>query len=196
MDDTDDELMRRIGHGDRQAFGRLVGLYVDRASALAGRVTGNRSDAEEVVQEAFLRVWLKAPQWRERADHPEGARFGTWFYRVLVNLCVDRKRRPGHDPLDAAGEVADHARSAAEIAEGNELGRRVTAAIGTLPEHQRTALSLCYYDEVTNIEAAEIMGLSVGAIESLLVRARRSLKVALADLAGPPSIPAAKAGRP
>lgn len=192
MGEIDDDLMRRIGQGDRQAFGRLVSLYVDRASALAGRITGNRSDAEEIVQEAFLRVWQKAPQWRGRADHPEGAQFGTWFYRVLVNLCLDRKRKPGHDPLEAAGEIVDPALGAAEIAEGHEIGRRVSAAVDALPERQRAALALCYYDELSNIEAAEILGLSVGAVESLLVRARRTLKLALADLTGT----AAKAGRP
>src|SRR5215467_13746879 len=107
--------MRRAGLGDRAAFSRLVARHLARATGVAGRITGNRSDAEEVVQEAFLRAWLKAPDWQAQAQTgPDadagpaaagpmaagpapaapktGASFATWFYRVLVNLCIDRKR--------------------------------------------------------------------------------------------------------
>jgi len=183
--DPDEELVRLIGRGDRVAFATLVERYLARAGATAARIAGNRSDAEEIVQEAFLRVWLKAPEWQGRSDREDGARFSTWFYRVLVNLCLDRKRKPVHGTLDQAAEtVPDPAPSAMQQVETTESGQRVAAAVAKLPERQRTALSLCYYNEVSNIEAAEIMGLSVGAVESLLVRARRTLKAELADLAG------------
>jgi len=98
QEDSDDALMRRAGSGDKAAFALLVRRHLARATALAQRITGNRSDAEEIVQEAFLRCWQKAPEWRpadrpanDRAANdrgPEGAtaQFGTWLYRVLVKL--------------------------------------------------------------------------------------------------------------
>jgi RNA polymerase sigma-70 factor (ECF subfamily) len=181
-DGSDDELMRRAGSGDRQAFGRLVSRHTPRAVAVATRVAGNRTDAEEIVQEAFLRTWLKAPDWRDEAA-PGGARFTTWFTRVLVNLCIDRRRRPAHAPLEAAGEIAGREIDGFHAIARDQTSARVTAAVAALPARQRAALTLCHWDGMSNIEAAEILGLSVGALESLLVRARRTLRSTLADLA-------------
>jgi RNA polymerase sigma-70 factor (ECF subfamily) len=188
-DGSDDELMRRAGSGDRQAFARLVDRHMPRALALATRVVGSRTDAEEIVQEAFLRTWLKAPVWRDEAV-PGGARFTTWFTRVLINLCIDRRRRPALAPLEAAGEVAGHEADGFQTVARQETGVRVTAAMAALPTRQRAALSLCHWDGLSNIEAAEILGVSIGALESLLVRARRTLRSALADLAPDSAIPA------
>jgi RNA polymerase sigma-70 factor (ECF subfamily) len=202
QDGGDDDLMRRAGLGDRAAFSRLVARHLARATGVAGRITGNRSDAEEVVQEAFLRAWLKAPDWQAQADRPaddgqgdagpaaasppEGrgtASFATWFYRVLVNLCIDRKRRPVTAPIEAAEDVADPSPSGFEAAAQAELRSKVGAAIEALPERQRAALVLCHFEGVTNIDAAAILEVSIGALESLLVRARRALKDALQELA-------------
>ncbi|MGQ0663551.1 MAG: RNA polymerase sigma factor [Pseudomonadota bacterium] len=175
-DRSDDELMRLAGAGDRAAFAGLVERYLKRAASLAGRIAGNRSDAEEIVQEAFLRTWLKAPDWRA------GAGFPTWFHRVLVNLCLDRKRRPALAPLEAAGEVADPGPNGFAHAARDETARRVAAAMAALPERQRLALVFCHYQGMSNVDAASILDISVGALESLLVRARRTLREALADL--------------
>lgn len=183
QDASDDELMRTAGTGDRLAFQRLVARHLKRASALAGRVTGNRSDAEEAVQEAFLRAWLKAPDWQARDALANGATFATWFNRVLVNLCIDRVRRPRTDPIEAAAAVPDPAPSAEALAAGGEVARRVARAMATLPERQRAALALCHFEGLSNAEAGQILELSVGAVESLLVRARRALREQLADLA-------------
>ncbi|MBI3708517.1 MAG: RNA polymerase sigma factor [Proteobacteria bacterium] len=183
LDATDDDLMRLAGGGDRGAFTRLVSRHFARAAAFAGRVTGSRSDAEEIVQEAFLRTWLKAPAWQNRDARPGGAQFSTWFYRVLLNLCIDRKRRPIAAPIDAADAVADPAPDGFARTASGEIGRRVNAAIATLPERQRAALVLCHYEGMSNIDAAEVLEIGVGALESLLVRARRSLREILADLA-------------
>jgi RNA polymerase sigma-70 factor (ECF subfamily) len=161
----------------------LVARHLARATGLAARITGSRSDAEEIVQEAFLRTWLKAPDWESQATAPGGARFTTWFTRVLVNLCIDRKRRPQPGPLEAAAEIASSAPEGVEVVQRTETTARVLTALAELPERQRAALTLCHWDERTNIEAAEILDISVGALESLLVRARRALRVALADLA-------------
>lgn len=171
QDLTDETLMGRVGAGDHDAFRALIDRHLARANALAFRILGRRAEAEEVAQEAFLRVWTTAPRW-----NVEGALFRTWFSRVLTNLCIDRKRRPGMDPMEAAGDPVDPAPAADATIEAREQGAQVAAAIAELPERQRVALALCYWQEMSNIEAAEVMQISVGAVESLLVRARRSLK--------------------
>ena len=183
IDATDEELMNRIGNGDRVAFGELVRRHLNRAVAVAQRVTGSRGDAEEIAQEAFLRVWTKAPSWRSAEGEYAGARFTTWLHRVVVNLGIDRKRRPAMSALEAAGDPVDPAESALRSLEKAQLSRRVAAAVAALPERQRAALALCFYEGLSNREAADILALSPGAVESLLVRARRSLREALAGVA-------------
>ena len=192
---SDEELMTAIGQGDQRAFAGLVERHSRRAAALAARITLNRGDAEDVVQEAFLRVWIKAPNWRPQ-DRTGGAQFSTWFHRILVNLSIDRRRKPATDGLDAAGELADQKPSALDTLAESETSRRVAAAVADLPERQRAALALCHFEGMSNIEAAEVLGLSVGAVESLLVRARRALKESLADLAPPGALAAKKTGGP
>src|SRR5262249_32712742 len=98
MDPSDEDLMRRVARGDEPAFRLLARRYAARAVGLARRITGNDADAEEVVQEALLRVWTNAPRWRPLAS------FRTWFYRVVLNLCLSRRRRPPLLPLEAAGD--------------------------------------------------------------------------------------------
>lgn len=181
-DRSDDDLMRLAGSGDHTAFASLVERHMRRAGALAARVVGNKAEAEDIVQEAFLRVWLKAAEWQPEAEG--GARFSTWFYRVLMNLCIDRTRRVTPAPLEAAGEIADAKPDGFDNVAAGETQRRVAAAVADLPNRQRAALTLCHYEGMSNIEAAAILDLSVGAVESLLVRARRNLRESLADLAG------------
>jgi len=182
-DATDEDLMMRIGNGDCTAFGELVRRHLGRAVAVAQRVTGSRSDAEEIAQEAFLRVWTKAPTWQSANGELRGARFTTWLYRVVFNLGIDRKRRPAMSTLEAAGDPTDPADSALHALEKAQLSRRVANAVAALPERQRAALTLCFYEGLSNREAADILALSPGAVESLLVRARRSLRRALAGVA-------------
>jgi RNA polymerase sigma-70 factor (ECF subfamily) len=183
QDEADDALIRRAGSGDKIAFAVLLQRHLPRATAVAQRIVGNRSDAEEIVQEAFLRFWQKAPEWRPANDRPDRAQFGTWLYRVVVNLCLDRRRRPQPVDLEVAGEIPDGgADGFAETLRG-ETSRRVAAAMAALPERQRAALALCYYEEMGNVEAAAVLEISIGALESLLVRARRTLREMLADLA-------------
>ena len=191
QEETDDALMARAGRGDKAAFAVLVRRHLARATAIAQRILGNRSDAEEVVQEALLRCWQKAPDWQPaESDAGSGAmgtsdraQFATWLYRVLTNLCLDRKRRPQPVELEAAGEMADSGEDGFDRVQHSEQGRRVAAAMAKLPERQRAALALCYYEEMGNIEAAKALDISVGALESLLVRGRRALRDSLGDLA-------------
>jgi RNA polymerase sigma-70 factor (ECF subfamily) len=178
--DDDDDLMARIAAGDHAAFTALVGRHLDRVLAVAQRVLGERAEAEDVAQEALLRVWRLADRWR-----PGEARISTWLYRVAVNLCLDRKRRPQPAPLEAAGDPADPAPDAFARLYRDEAAALVAAEIAKLPERQRAALALSYYEDLSNTEAAEILQVSVGALESLLVRARRTLAERLGPALGP-----------
>jgi RNA polymerase sigma-70 factor, ECF subfamily len=176
-DETDETLMGQVAAGDQAAFRLLMDRHIQRSMRLAQRVSGNASDAEEVVQEAFLRLWTKADTWQEGRG-----RFTTWFFRIVMNLCLDRKRRQPFLPLDAVAEPADQRRNAVEGIYERQVNRQVTDAIAELPERQRAALVMCYYEEMSNIEAAAALSVSVSALEALLVRARRALKIKLASL--------------
>jgi len=189
QDEPDDALMARAGRGDKAAFAALVRRHLARATAIAQRIVGNRSDAEEVVQEAFLRCWQKAPDWQpagspgSAATTGDRAQFATWLYRVLTNLCLDRRRRPQPVEIEAAGDIADDREDGFARTERAEVGKRVAEAMAKLPDRQRAALALCYYEDLGNIEAAKALDISVGALESLLVRGRRALRDSLGDLA-------------
>ena len=182
---SDEELIRRAGQGDRVAFSSLVRRHLGRVTGMAQRIMGSRADAEEIAQEAFMRVWTKAPNWQaaDSAAPQATAKFSTWLYRVVVNFCIDRKRRPSHQQMDETFDAPDPAALAPDRIESAQVGARVTAAVATLPERQRTALTLCFFEELSNREAADIMALTPGAVESLLVRARRALRKALAGTA-------------
>jgi RNA polymerase sigma-70 factor (ECF subfamily) len=173
---SDEELMLRIAKGDERAFRTLAPRYAARAIGLARRITGNEADAEEIVQDALLRVWINAPRWRPQAA------FRTWFYRIVFNLALNRRRRAPFLPLEAAGDPPDPAASARERIERDETDHAVAAAIAALPERQRDAIALTYGEELTNAEAAMVLGTSVAGVESLLVRAKRTLREKLGPL--------------
>jgi len=178
--DPDDELVRRAGAGDAAAVQALVAAKLRRVLALAERMLGDASEAEDVAQETFFRVWRHAARWR-----PGGARFDTWLHRVTLNLCHDRLRRRRERPVAEPPETPDPGPAPDRGLHAMDTGRRVQAALQALPPRQREAIVLCHYQELGNIEAAALMGVSVEALESLLSRGRRALKSALADLARP-----------
>ncbi len=173
--DPDEALLARVAEGDPAAVRSLVARKLPRILSLAGRMLGDTSAAEDVAQEAFLRVWKMAGQWI-----PGRARFDTWLHRVVLNLCYDRLRRRREitiaDPPEQADEGADPDRGL----HAADTGRLVGVAMAALPERQREAIILCHYQELSNIDAADIMGVSVDALESLLARGRRALRAALA----------------
>ena len=176
---ADEALMARIAGGDRGAFAALVSRHLDRALRTAQRLLSDRAEAEDVAQDAFLRIWQHADRWR-----PEGGRFTTWFYRVVVNAAIDRLRRPRALPIDDVAEPEDEQPNAFRTLQRAEVARSVKNAIGELPERQRTAITLCHYEGLGNIEAAEAMGITVGALESLLIRAKRHLRERLQPFMG------------
>ncbi len=174
MDDSDEALMARVARGDEPAFRQLARRHLPAAVALARRVLGNAADAEDVAQEAMLRVWVNAPRWQPLAL------FRTWFRRIVVNLCLDRKRRAPWVELEAAGEIADPAADAGEAIERSERDELVQAAIARLPERQRIAVVLTYNEGLSNAEVADALDTSVSAVETLLVRGKQNLRRALA----------------
>jgi RNA polymerase sigma-70 factor (ECF subfamily) len=178
---SDEALMAAIAAGDRSAFSRLVECHLPRTIGLATRLMGSRADAEEIAQEAFARVWAHAGRWRPIGGGGN-ARFTTWLYRIVVNLAIDRKRRPGFASIDDADEPVDEADDGFALIHRRQVSSAVSLAVAQLPERQRVALTLCFFEGLSNIEAGNAMSLSVGAIESLLVRARRALRQELGDV--------------
>jgi len=170
---SDEDLMARISRGDERAFRLLARRYLHRALGLARRVLGNEADAEEIVQEALLRVWLNAARWRPTAA------FRTWFYRVVLNLCLNRKRRAPFTALADVEEPADPAPDALLEIEHRQTDRLLSAAIARLPDRQRAAVVLTYQEGMSNAETAAVLGTSISGVETLLVRARRALRAAL-----------------
>lgn len=178
---SDEQLMQRIGAGNQAAFAMLVERHLGRTTGMAARLLGSRADGEEVAQEAFTRVWVNAPKWRSDAGE-RTARFSTWLYRVVVNLCIDRKRRRTTTPLEDVPEPEDDSDNALDLMAREATRKQVAAAIRQLPERQQQVLSLCFFEGLSNAEAGDMMGLSVKAVESLLVRARRGLREVLAPV--------------
>lgn len=173
--------MAAVAAGERAAFDVLCRRHLQRCARLAYRVRPCWRDAEEIAQDAFIQVWERAATWRD----DEGARFSTWLYRVVVNRAVDyRRRHKPFAPLEDAGDPPSPDLGAEAAVEERQLSACVDAVIADLPERQRVALALCYYDELTCAEAAKVMEVSVSAMESLLVRARRAARAKLRDVAG------------
>ena len=179
--DPDVELLARIGNNEPAAVNEMVTRKLPRLLALASRILGDADEARDVAQESFLRIWRQAANWRSGE-----ARFDTWLHRVALNLCHDRLRRRKERPLNEEQmlELADSAPSLDEQLEAADRSTRMAAALAALPERQREAIVLQYYQELSNIDAAALMNVSVEALESLLSRARRQLRSQLADTPG------------
>jgi RNA polymerase sigma-70 factor (ECF subfamily) len=175
--DPDEELLVRVARGDPAAARALVGRKLPRLLSLAQRMLGDAAEAQDVAQEAFLRIWKQAPRWR-----PGAAKFDTWLHRVALNLCYDRLRRRREVATEVPPERPDPGPAPDRGLLAADVGARVSAALARLPDRQREAIVLAHYQELGNIEAAAVMGVSVEALESLLARGRRALRAALADL--------------
>jgi len=173
-DISDDALLVLFANGDRGAAHSLTSRLTPRVLAHAYRMTGNRAEAEDVAQEAMLRLWKIAPDWRQGE-----AKVTTWLYRVVANLCTDRLRRARLAPLEAAPEPEDERPSVVEAMQQQARADALQAALGELPDRQRQAVVLRHIEGLANPEIAEIMQLSVEAVESLTARGKRTLATAL-----------------
>ncbi len=174
----DHALMERVSRGDRDAFTAIVARYAPALQKFAVRLLLQQQQAEEVVQETLTRAWQRASDY-----DPNRARLSTWLHRIAHNLCVDVLRRQGRELSVAhASETALTAIDSAETAiTALETNNKIALAIAALSERHRTALVLTYYQCLSNREVAEIMSLSVRALESLLARARQQIKITLEE---------------
>jgi len=174
--DPDELLLQRIALGDTAAVSTLVSRKLPRLLSLARRMLGDAVEAEDVAQETLMRTWKQAAHWV-----PGKARIDTWMHRVALNLCYDRLRRRRDNVSTDDVELLDPADSAVARIEKSQAAQRLQTALSALPERQREAIVLSYYQEMSNMEAAALMGVSVEALESLLARARRTLRQTLND---------------
>lgn len=179
---TDAGLLEAAAGGSHAAFAEIVTRHFQPVYRLVWRMTGGAPDAEDMAQDAFVRLWKNPAQLRE------GAALRGWLMRVAANAVIDGSRRARPGALEDAPEVADPQAMPHAPLDRAEAARLVDSRIAQLPERQRLALSLVYFEGLSNIEAAAVMEVSVDALESLLARARRSLKESLSaewrDLVG------------
>jgi len=170
---TDGGLLEAAAAQNRAAFAEIVTRHYQPVYRLVWRMTGGKADCEDITQEAFLRLWQNPAQVREAAA------LKGWLMRVASNAVIDRSRKPRHGDLDAEPELKDPLARPDAPLDRAEAAQMIDARIAALPERQRLALSLVYFEGLTNIEAASAMESTVEAVESLLARARRSLKESL-----------------
>lgn len=169
--EEDQQLMLLIANGNKNAFTVLATRYLNQIIQFACRYVGSRTEAEDVAQETLIRLWKHAVSWQ-----PQGYSLRSWLYRITYNLCIDeiRKRKPvselKYDSQAVAKEQPD-----SEVY-GQQKDVIVKTALNELPERQRTAINLCVYQALSNQEAADTMGVTVEALESLLARGRRKLR--------------------
>jgi RNA polymerase sigma-70 factor (ECF subfamily) len=170
---NDTGLMAEIRKGTHPAFACLVERHAPRYYRLAFRLLQHRQEAEDVVQEAFIRLWERPSAW----DACKNVQFTTWFYRVVVNGCLDYQRRrrtvSGNNLLDTLPDSAPDQEEILGIVQEQRILRH---ALQMLPERQRTALVLCFYEGLSNQQAADIMGVELKALQSLVMRAKMTLK--------------------
>lgn len=174
-DVSDDALLVLFANGDPAAARLLTLRLTPRVLAYAQRMLSNRAEAEDVAQEAMLRLWRIARDWRQ-----DQAKVSTWLFRVTSNLCTDLLRRRRSVPLDGIAEPEDGQPGALAGMIDQDRVRALDQALTLLPDRQRQAVILRHLEGFTNPEIAEMMDIGVEAVESLTARGKRSLALALA----------------
>jgi RNA polymerase sigma-70 factor (ECF subfamily) len=170
----DATLLRWAAAGDRRAFDQLAGRHLPMLYRVALRITGQPAEAEDVAQEALLRLWRHAARF-----DPARSQLGTWLYRITANLAIDRVRRVAAQPLERAGELADPAPGPEAALAEQQRQALLAAALAELPPRQRAALALSYDQGLSGAEAAAALSVSTRALEGLLRRARHLLSARL-----------------
>ncbi len=177
---ANEALMLLYAKGDAEAARLLTLRLLPQVLGYATRVLGNRTEAEDVAQEAMLRLWQVAPAWRQ-----DEAKVSTWLYRVVANLCTDRLRqgrRRRADALDEVPELSDPSPGAERALMARDRMAALQAGLDSLPERQRQAVVLRHIEGLNNPEIAVILEIGVEAVESLTARGKRALAQALAGL--------------
>ena len=172
---ADDALLAQYSQGDAAAARALTARLTPRVFGHAVRVLGDGAEAEDVAQDAMMRLWKVAPDWRMGE-----AKVSTWLYRVTANLCTDRLRRKRGVGLDEVDEPLDPSPSVSDKLQTRERMNALQAGLQTLPERQRQAVILRHIEGLANPEIAEILEISTEAVESLTARGKRALAQALA----------------
>lgn len=173
---SDENLIEQTAQGDICAFESLIERHQTAALRVAFRFVGDSAESEDLVQEAFFRVFRNAKHYNHTA------RFRTWFYHILMNLCRDRLKKKKPLLFGDLPELASDAPDPCVAMDRTSRFLLVAAAIADLPQNQRLSLILCHFEEMSYREAAAVLAISEKAIESLLVRARRTLRITLAGL--------------
>lgn len=177
QDLTDHELMLRIGQGNSDALGVLVGRHQAKVVGLAYRFLGRWDAAEDVAQDVFVRILRAAGTFR-----PE-AQFTTWLYRLAANLCWDRRRQAARELRLRSGSPAPgDAAPPFAMLESQDRVARVRQAVAELPDRQRLAVILHRYQGLAHREIADATGWTESAVESCLVRAYERLRNSLSDM--------------
>lgn len=172
---SDEALLVLYGNGDPEAARLLTLRFAPLAFRVAQRMLNDRAEAEDLAQEAMLRLWKIAPDWRQGE-----AKVSTWLYRVVTNLATDRLRRRRGIGLDEAPEVEDGAASALDRMIDTDRAQALELALAQLPARQRQAVVLRHLEGMSNPEIAEAMEIGVEAVESLTARGKRALAALLA----------------
>jgi len=168
----DHELLSLIQEGSRQAFSVLVERHLDRFYRLAYRYVQNKETAEDIVQDGFLKLWEDPGKWQPERN----TKFTTWFYRIVVNQCLDWQKKKRPVELDEEISLADNRDSLDSAMIRMQEQKILEKEIAALPERQRTALNLCFDEGLSNQEAAEVMGVGLKALQSLIMRAKTTLR--------------------
>ena len=174
---SDAVLSERLVREDRLAFDELIRRHAPLALRTARRLVRDPDVAEDLVQEALLRAWHEAARF-----DPRRAKWSTWLYRVVVNLCIDHRRLSRYEAWPERLDPIDPAGGAQEALEAAERLTALSAALAALPVRQRAAIALVYDEDLSGAEAAKILGVSTKALERLLARGRSELKDRLAHL--------------
>ncbi len=183
----DEPLVERLAARDCGALREVIALHAKRLHRVAWRMTSDAQEAEDIVQEALLRLWDQAPRIAARlpaGSEGTGFRLGAWLQRVVTNLAIDRLRRTRRLTHSDFPEQEDETPLADAVVEAREDGSLARALIAALPERQRAAIVLTYYEELPNAQAAAAMDMNIKAFESLLHRARTGLRQAFAEQGG------------
>jgi len=175
-DRPDDELIVGAARGDTRAFDAIVARHGAFALRVARRLLSDHSLAQDVVQEAMIRAWTRSKHFNARR-----ARLTTWLYRIVVNLCIDYRRRARSEPTPVGFDPMDPTAQVSEEIEAAELRLALERALDELPRRQRAAMTLVYAEGLSGAEAGRVLGVSAKAVERLLARARALIRERLAD---------------
>lgn len=175
-DEADAALVSAVARGDAAAFRDLTERHLVAVHRLAARMLGDPGEADEVTQDTFLKLWTHASHWRPVGKTQSAL---PWLRTITMNACLDRlRRRRFEDDVDIP-DRPDNAASALQLIDQDRIEVLVSRALDQLSERQRAAIILTYYEELPNADAAAAMELHPKAFESLLLRARHSLKAVI-----------------